>query len=670
MLSRGTKIGASAFLGLIFFALSFGKSGSSTHALMPSVDTVPIDIMVDVEPTTSTTSSTSTSTSTVAPTTTEVVITEESVVDVFDMGIATPRYLSAVSKAEVGKIAKGVPYTVTATGLKPGSVVTVTMYSDPVVLGETQVDENGNGTLEVALPANVEPGVHVIVVSGITPDGSPVESVSGLEIDGSGVVISLVNPTETFSGAPNADEIARAAEAGVPLYDSAANVGATAAAAVAAMVVSTLAGAGGGGGSSQQKSDSQQGDSESASTQRDTSSQGEISGVETTGLKAVTVQHVGRGDKSFLWRLPGHASLHSVLTSFLNRISDKSAVLTRTLIDGHWVRAVFGSAHISLWYAGLITGVLASMSVGGHVLAPSLPFVLIIVLLSITDAFSGVLAWFGYVVSCAVSGGFTTLFDVRTAIGMGVLFIGIPLIANHSRPFRREPQKNALYVADRFADYLLAPILMAYAAAPIYVALNGLSGLQLVHPNGANTLKWAVAIAIPARMLCEDITIRLFPQRLKETELPLNKEPGLFVDMGTIVVKGGLWLLAAETFFGLGWKTWVIIGLMSFVPMLKLFADRYPNSAVVHRWFPRGVLRTVAMMFVGTWFAAWVMNAASNPVDTRSLAPVLMLPGIVVGLVDLVGRNGGAWPDTLPKRLAGGVFWIFVLGVLVGKFSI
>jgi hexosaminidase len=59
-----------------------------------------------------------------------------------------------------------------AQTFQPGSTVTFTLFSDPVVLGTAIANAQGVATLEATIPA-VDPGVHRIEASGIGLDGQP-----------------------------------------------------------------------------------------------------------------------------------------------------------------------------------------------------------------------------------------------------------------------------------------------------------------------------------------------------------------------------------------------------------------------------------------------------------------------------------------------------------------
>jgi hypothetical protein len=57
-------------------------------------------------------------------------------------------------------------------------------------------------------------------------------------------------------------------------------------------------------------------------------------------------------------------------------------------------------------------------------------------------------------------------------------------------------------------------------------------------------------------------------------------------------------------------------------------------------------------------------------VDTRRIAVFLLLPGILLGVVDCLAREGGEWEDRPAKHVAGFALWLVSLSVLVGVISV
>ena len=666
---------------------STSTTTSTTTTTSPSesptttTEPAPVIVTTTIEPdgtqiavATTTTSSTTTTTTTTIPQVTpsaDAPTGEPPSKDPFDVQDGKPRFLQLKLTLAAGEPVSGKSLTSEAGGLKPGSNVRLELHSTPILLGERPAGTDGSVRFDSVMPDSIEPGMHRLILTGTTTDGFAVSATAAFEVDQSGIVTQVVAASESLSGVPSEAAMARALSAGKPLYDTTANVATSASLAVSAVVILTVMGASSGGSS---KKDEGTGSDESMSSDHtdpsepNHSSQGSIDSLNTDAIEAADDEHMAWGDHSLTWRFPGGEHLHRVFNRIHTFVGTKSTLITRLVTDGHWMRASFGSLQLVPLLAGLGVGIAASASVQG-VFAPTFAFVVVIVLLAMVDALAGALAWLGFVITAAVLHGVSGWFDVRTLLGLGVLFMGLPLLTNNVRPLRRDIE-NRLDRVDRLADYLMAPILVGFASSGLYLALNGLSGLQMVAQSDANALRWFVGFAVIARMAFEDIATHSFPKRLRHTTFDPTKGTPLPIDIGTIVLKSALYLLATTSFFGLGWETWLVVVLMAVVPMLKLFVHRFPNYEPVHKWFPRGVMRSVVMLFVGVWFAGWVLGLSEDPNYTKALAAVLLIPGIVIGVVDVIGRKSDGWPDTLWRRLIGGALWAYMFAVLFGFVNV
>jgi ferredoxin len=69
------------------------------------------------------------------------------------------------------------------SGLRPGSRITVFMFSRPIKLGEIEVDENGEFDGSVNVPRTSEDGEHTLQVNGQLSNGNSVSSNLGFEIE-------------------------------------------------------------------------------------------------------------------------------------------------------------------------------------------------------------------------------------------------------------------------------------------------------------------------------------------------------------------------------------------------------------------------------------------------------------------------------------------------------
>ena len=72
--------------------------------------------------------------------------------------------------------------TIDASGWQGSSSVTITLHSDPVVLGTVSADASGNVHATVTVPAATAPGAHTIVATGTGASGSPQEASTGVTV--------------------------------------------------------------------------------------------------------------------------------------------------------------------------------------------------------------------------------------------------------------------------------------------------------------------------------------------------------------------------------------------------------------------------------------------------------------------------------------------------------
>ena len=647
--------------------------------------------------------------------------------------------------AAAGTTVRGAPVRGNVAGLNPGSTIRAVLRSEPIVLAEFDVADDGTAAFEVTIPEDIEPGDHTLTFEGTSADGTPVSSVTVFSVSSTGVTQSVVESAEIVGTTLDTSAIERSVEAELPVYDTERNLSRTTAIAATAVVVSSLAsmavtqaasgmagglganlgggpvaptaprtgssgggtstttrsgssGSGSSGGSGSTGSGSSDGapagrredqgadgqnlddqnledqelgdqDDGASSDGGDDGEEAEISGTDANMLE-LDEEDAGRSDRRGLWVLPGYAVFDRFLRRAVPRTSPRSVLLTRILQDGHWFRVATGVVSPVMWLVGLVLGVASALGLPGVVTVPATGVTFTVVFLSLLDAMTGASAWAGFTITALATGNLTTVFDLRTVLGLGVLFVALPSIGSNIRPFGRHAAPGSVSLIDRAGDYVVMPVLLAYAASAAYSALNGLSGLEMVSSSDAGTLFAVVTAGAYVRLLGEDAALKWYPSRHMAIQVPLGESQSAAARTGTVVLGAGLYLLAAAPFFGLGWRTWLTVGLVSLVPLLGLAADRFPNVRLLHKWFPRGLLRFVVMLFVSAWFGKFVLSVAGSSADARSTAVFMLLPGVVVGLIDLVAREGGDWKESRLKHVGGLAVWLLAVAVLSGRVTL
>src|SRR5262245_12049218 len=94
------------------------------------------------------------------------------------------QYPPAVNFLTISDTTPSPGQTITITGqtFAAGSSVTVTLFSDPVVLASSTADASGRIALQVTIPTNTPLGSHTIGVDGTAPDGTPLSLSAAIQV--------------------------------------------------------------------------------------------------------------------------------------------------------------------------------------------------------------------------------------------------------------------------------------------------------------------------------------------------------------------------------------------------------------------------------------------------------------------------------------------------------
>ena len=576
-------------------------------------------------------------------------------------------YLDVVIEAESGDPSADAPVTVRATALIPGTEVVVTVYSDPIVLLRGTVDSDGTFEAVTNLPTGLEAGAHVLLVDGTGPNG-PVEVAGTFALDADRTFARIVQPrTITDLAGPSDARLARALELDRPVWDPGSRPLTTGAIVVAGMSLITLAGA---GGVSRGLATQSVGGGDDAGGQRRRNAKGKLAGVVTKKLKGIQVSSAARGDQSSTWRIAGTAATDEFSRNTPIRLGRWSAAAPRVFVDGAWSRAMFGSLGFGTWAIGMILGVVASFADTHSPLTPAATYLTLVTALGVLDAGAGACAWITMVVLAIATGSFGGWPDVRTSLGLGVLLATPSLLAHVIRPLRRYVASNKFEKWERVIDYIIVPVFVAFATGSMLKALNGLSGLEIVSKADVSTLRWVVGFTIIARLGIEDVAAHLYPERMTMVQPAKLISPSKSVTGISILIRSLVFLMVCEPFFGVTTTTITATVLLAIPVILKLWEDDLPNSAFVHKWLPRGHFRFLCTLIIGAYLTMKLIGSDGGEDAVRSSLAWLIVPGTVIGVVELFGRSGGAWPNVALRRFLGAFVWLTAVAIVTGHLNL
>jgi hypothetical protein len=377
------------------------------------------------------------------------------------------------------------------------------------------------------------------------------------------------------------------------------------------------------------------------------------------------------GDRSRTWKNKGTQSVDRSWRNGAQSISSFSPLAARTIGDGSYLRAMFGSLSLIAYPIAVVLGVWALTDVDRQALPPATWLVIAIALLGTLDAMAGFFAAAIYALGITVSGNIFTREEVLTVAGVMIIFFAPALLASAIRPVRRLISSGDDRW-ERITDYALVGLLSYFTLSKVVGALNGLSGLKLPISADAKQIALIVAIAITARVIFEDLATYLYPVRL-ETVSPDYKDPTTFQQVISLEFKTFLFVTLAIPF--VGFNIQLLIGTFFFLlpSILGLtVGDKYPKLPGLGRVLPKGALKIIVMIFVGSIFANWAESLFAKPEDFIPWSfALLAIPGLVFKFAgDFAAKPGYDWRKTdfgrVIYRIGGIAIYILIVQMVRG----
>jgi hypothetical protein len=362
----------------------------------------------------------------------------------------------------------------------------------------------------------------------------------------------------------------------------------------------------------------------------------------------------GVGDRSRSWRWPGTARLDSLMRALPVKLAPFSLVLARIAVDGAAVRAILGAVAILLPAAGVVLGAAALHSTGANAAPPGVALLVAITVLGVFDALAGFMALTVFVAGVAIAGHLASAAEVRTMLGLAVVWFAVPLIAGSTRPLRRPAAKTVAEWRMWVGDLTIASLIGAWAINKMLAAMPAMAGRPLPISGYADEVALIVVGACALRVVVEAAAARWYPARLAEVQPPAVPTPVAAQRITAAVTRTSLLLFIASAFLGVHWQLWVGGVLFLLPPLLSVFKGRFPNSALLHRLLPSGIVKLVIMLVIGVGIASMVTHTVEHSTQPALNAFVLLaVPGVVISLLELFGREGPSKRDGWGSWLLG-----------------
>jgi hypothetical protein len=496
--------------------------------------------------------------------------------------------------------------------------VSIVAHSTPVLLGTAKVAADGTFSDVVRLPSGLPVGAHHIIVSGTLEDGAAVAQQEAFTVATGGVLgtVGSVPPGPLASdvafvpSAHRATVLATAAGGAVAIGAVASSLGGGFIASGSAGTGGGTSGSGGGGGAY----------------------------LEDVELEREEAELLGgsRGDRSRTWRWPGTRWLDRFSAHYPSRVATISPVAGRVLVDGDYLRAIFGSGWLCMCLAAIGLGSFASASTGWYAIPPSLPIFLAILGVGIFDSTLGYLAGLSFFGTALFAGHVTTALEVRTGAGIVLLWFAVPLAAAALRPLRRNLAFTLVGLWDRAADLVIGGLFAAWAAEKMTGALSGLAGVELPIAKDVNTIAFAVIGFVGLRILIETIAAHHYPKRLERVKHRGGLESENLQVGLSLIVQIVLFLFISVAFMGSTWGLYVGAAVF-FSPLVPwLFADKIPKSKFITKWKPTGLVNWAIIIVTGVLLSRLLDHLVHNDKLVEMLGFIILpLPILISWALEL-----------------------------------
>jgi hypothetical protein len=525
--------------------------------------------------------------------------------------------------------------------------------------------------LNIEIPADVPPGYHEVVIEVYDDNGTVDKKVLTFCKDLNGKIDWASNCPELVRMYTQPELVPLTQREEIPSYDPAQEPDKSKDLQVAAFAVlaalsagGAAAGVGGGNNSSNNNSgrNEDEGDNNGNADSEEESDGGsdELASVAAGSLAKIT-RDPGRGDLSRTWRNPFTEKSDRFFRNLVSRVSPHSPIVARTIADGNYLRAMFGSTASLLLLPGAALGFIALNDTSGQALPPATWIVMAIIALAVLDAMAGFVSGLIFALGVILAGNFTSRDEVLTVAGLFILFYAPSLLASSIRPLRRlAKDRDSLW--ERVTDYGLVTMLSGWTIFKMIGGLNALAGIQLLITFDAAKIGYWTAIFVFTRLVLEDFATYRYPVRLNQTSGEM-KEPDVVHKIIALELKIFIFVELAMPFVGYNIK--LLLGTLIFITPSIIgifFDDRLPKFRFLHRILPSGAFKLVAMVFIGAIAAGWIQGLFSDPRTFLAWSfVVLAIPGLILSLLNKMSDD----PEKDWKVTPMGNTAYRILGVIV-----
>jgi hypothetical protein len=535
-------------------------------------------------------------------------------------------------------------------------------------LTSTEVEE-----LNIEIPADVPPGYHEVIIEVYDDAGTLDKKVLTFCKDLNGNIDWASNCPDLVRIYTEDELIPLTQRAELPAYDPAQepekskDLAVTAFAALAAL---SVAGASSTNGRNSEDDSDKNGERDLEDDNADNAASEDEEQDDLSSVSAGELDKVDRsaraGDLSRTWRHVGTERSDALFAGVITSISRHLPLMARTIADGTYLRAMFGSLAPLTLIPALVLGVLAAFDTSGQALPPALWIVMAIIALANLDAFAGFVAGAVFTFGVAISGNLGSRDELLTIAGLYIIFYAPALLASAIRPLRRLAS-NRDDAWERITDYALGLLLSGWTMSKLIGGLNALAGVQLLITYSAKEIAWWTAVFVLVRMILEDFASYNYPERINAVSGVIRPQDTVHKII-SLELKIFIFVELAMPFIGYNIKLLLGTVLMAAPTIIGLtIGKKLPKFPILYRLMPTGAFKIVAMVFIGTFAASFIQALFSSPRTFLEWSfVVLAIPGLILSILGkMVKEPQRDWKQSPMGNAVYRVLGIVVFALLI-----
>jgi streptogramin lyase len=362
--------------------------------------------------------------------------------------------------------------------------------------------------------------------------------------------------------------------------------------------------------------------------------------LDTAAIAAAGLE-LGAGRRLGSSRFMGHGASDALSKHGPSRTSWITPMVGSSIGDGGYLRAMLGNVYFFLPAIGLVLGIVGGVNTSGLAVPPSLTLTLIILVIGVFDALSGLAALVGFTMVCLVTGNLvgthvlnaqpgeqTLVYTLTGVFGLGVLWFAGAKVPHRLRPLlARRSGSSFVRWTQRFVDYLASAILgmfVLWLAAWQMPTLTGNGPQELFVSIQDHLLEVKVTafLAIALRMALQETASVHFSTRTAECASDESRARPLPLAIVFWAIRGVFALMILWEFLGFGWMTWVILVMFCAVGPVRWLGHRIRRRTLTKFRYPLNVVRILLVIII--------MQLVLNELTKHLVNPTPMLGGVLL----------------------------------------